>query len=64
MRFQFPALLYRSTLIRREIDAEHRRPKPDRLRLMRLNALRLRLMNRIVSAARQTLARRSPLTVH
>jgi hypothetical protein len=64
MRFQFPTLLYRSTLIRREIDAEHRRPKPDSLRLMRLNALRLRLMKRITWVARQTLARRSPLTVH
>jgi hypothetical protein len=64
MSFQFPALLYRSTLIRQEIDAEYRRPKPDPLRLMRLNALRLKLMNRIASVARQTLAQRSPLTVH
>ena len=49
MRFHLPTLLYRSALIQRWIDAERRRPAPDRLRVMRLNALRLKLMSRLLA---------------
>jgi hypothetical protein len=52
MSFHFPSLLYRSTLIQREIDAEKRRSQPDRLRVMRLNALRLKLMSRLLELNR------------
>lgn len=52
MSFHFPTLLYRSALIQRWIDAEKRRPEPDRLRVMRLNALRLKLMSRLLSLTR------------
>jgi hypothetical protein len=52
MSFHFPSLLYRSTLIQREIDAEKRRPQPDRLRVMRLNTLRLKLMSRLLELTR------------
>ena len=47
MTFKLPSLLYKSALIQREIDAEQTRPRPDRLRLMRLKALRLKLMERL-----------------
>ena len=47
MTFKLPSLLYKSALIQREIDAEQTRPRPDRLRLMRLKALRLKLTERL-----------------
>jgi hypothetical protein len=51
MSFHFPTLLYRSALLQREIDAEQRQSKPDWLRVMRLNALRLKLMSRLLAFA-------------
>lgn len=47
MMFTFPSLLYRSALLQREIDAEQTRALPDRLRIMRLKALRLKVMERL-----------------
>lgn len=47
MIFKLPSLLYKSALIQQEIDAEQTRPQPDRLRLMRLKTLRLKLMERL-----------------
>jgi hypothetical protein len=45
--FHLPSLLYKSALIQQEIEAEHSRPRPDRLRLMRLKTLRLKIMERL-----------------
>jgi hypothetical protein len=47
MTFKLPSLLYRSALIQREIDAEQHRSQPDWMRVMRLKALRLKLMERL-----------------
>jgi hypothetical protein len=47
LTFKLPSLLYKSALIQWEIDAEQTRPRPDQLRLMRLKALRLKLMERL-----------------
>lgn len=52
MSFHFPTLLYRSALIQQRIEAENQRPEPDRMLVMRLNALRLKLMNRLLSLTR------------
>jgi hypothetical protein len=47
MTFKLPSLLYRSALVQREIDVEQHRAQPDWMRLMRLKALRLKLMERL-----------------
>ena len=52
MTFRLPSLLYRSALIQPEIEAEHSRPSPNRLRLMRLVALRLKIMERLQQMSR------------
>jgi hypothetical protein len=49
MTYSLPALLYRSAIIKQEIEAERQRVAPDRLRVMRLNAIRLKLMNRLLA---------------
>ncbi len=53
MTFKLPSLLYKSALIQREIEAEQRQSRPDWLRVMRLKALRLKLMDRLSAVARQ-----------
>jgi hypothetical protein len=52
MTFQLSSLLYKSAALKREIDVEQRRGKPDRLRLMRLQTLRLKLMERLHALSR------------
>ena len=47
MSFQLPSLLYKSALLKQEIETEQKRGRPDRLRLMRLQTLRLKLMERL-----------------
>lgn len=56
MTFKLPSLLYRSALIQQEIDAEQTRPQPDRLRLMRLKTLRLKLTERLHALNRYAVA--------
>jgi hypothetical protein len=53
MTFKLPSLLYKSALIQREIEAEQRQSRPDWLRVMRLKALRLKLMERLSAVARR-----------
>ena len=45
----------------REIDAEQRQSKPDWLRVMRLNALRLKLMSRLLAFAPSVTPGNAPL---
>jgi hypothetical protein len=45
--FKLPSLLYKSALIQQEIEAEQQQTRPDWLRVMRLKALRLKLMDRL-----------------
>lgn len=52
MTFRISSLLYKSSRLQQQIDAEQKRPRPDWLRLMRLKKLRLRLMDRLHGIAR------------
>lgn len=49
---RFNALLFRHGMIQKQIDAEHRAPKPDAIRLFRLKRLRLVLKDRLRKIAR------------
>ena len=52
MTFQLPSLLYKSAVLQQEIVAEQKRGGADRLRLMRLQTLRLKLMERLQALSR------------
>ena len=54
MTFQLPSLLYKSALLQQEIETEQKRGRPDRLRLMRLKTIRLKLMERLHALSRHT----------
>lgn len=43
----FRSLLYKSTQIQQEIEQEHRRPWPDRFRLLKLKKIRLSMKDRL-----------------
>jgi hypothetical protein len=60
MTFRFPSLLYKSALIQQEIEAEQQQPRPDWLRVMRLKALRLKLMDRLSAVARHASSLKFP----
>jgi hypothetical protein len=53
MTFKLPSLLYKSALIQRAIEAEQRQSRPDWLRVIRLRALRLKLMDRLRAATQR-----------
>jgi len=52
MSYRLPSLLYRSSKLQQQIEAEQMRPSPSWLRLMRLKRLRLKLMERLHRASR------------
>jgi len=52
MTLSLPSLLYKSALLQKEIETEKKRGRPDRLRLMRLVTLRLKLMERLHALSR------------
>jgi hypothetical protein len=54
MTLSLPSLLYKSALLQQEIETEQKRGRPDRLRLMRLKTLRLKLMERLHALSRHT----------
>jgi len=43
----FKSLLYKSTQIQQQIEQEHRRPWPDRFRLLKLKKIRLSIKDRL-----------------
>ncbi len=53
MTFRLPSLLYKSALIQQEIETEQQQSRPDWLRVMRLKALRLKVMDRLSAVTRQ-----------
>lgn len=51
----FQSLLHKSAKIQQKIDAEQRSRWPDRVKLLKLKKLRLRLKDRMLSIIRQSL---------
>ena len=62
---RFTTLLFRHGMIQNQIDAEHRAPKPDAIRLFRLKRLRLVLKDSLRRIARMMEAEqaRRPLAI-
>jgi hypothetical protein len=60
MTFKLSSLLYKSALIQQEIETEQLQRRPDWMRVMRLKALRLKLMDRLRAVARQAANLRFP----
>lgn len=50
----FKSLLYRSVKIQEEIEKEHRRPRPDWMRLLKLKKIRLAIKDRMEKLIHQS----------